>query len=155
MAGHSLGGVMAQNYANGNSTVKGLVTMGSVLLRDNHTINKDGTTHWTFTTPTLSVNGTKDGLLRITRTAESWYHTNLNVEKAQNWMYPTVALEGVSHMGFMSGTPPSAVLKNDLVAEVSESVAHKETASNINNFFTMILAGTKKPISTGDTAKIL
>merc|ERR1712195_332924 len=71
MAGHSLGGVMAQNYANGNDKVKGLVTMGSVLLRNNHSINSDGTTHWSFDTPTVQINGTKDGLLRISRTAES------------------------------------------------------------------------------------
>lgn len=155
MAGHSLGGVMAQNYANGNDTVKGLVTMGSVLLRKNHSLNTDGTTHWNYTVPTLQVGGTKDGLLRITRTAESWYHSNLNVEKAQNWMFPVVALEGVSHMGFMSGTPPKAVLNGDLKPEVTEAVAHQEVASNINNFFTMILGGTKKPISTGATGTIL
>jgi esterase/lipase len=38
MAGHSLGGVMAQKYANGNNGIKAQVLMGSVLTRDTRTI---------------------------------------------------------------------------------------------------------------------
>lgn len=75
MAGHSLGGVMAQNYANKNSDViKGLILMGSVLERGTHEINENGETHFTFKVPTLTMAGEKDGLMRISRVAESWYH---------------------------------------------------------------------------------
>lgn len=105
---------MSQKYAAGNTDqIKGLITMGSVLTRDNRKMNKDGTTHFT-NVPTLSIGGTKDGLMRISRVAEAWYHGRDNVESAQDWMFPVIALEGVSHMQFSSGTPPSNVKKNDL-----------------------------------------
>jgi len=82
MAGHSLGGVMAQKYATKNAdTIKGLMLMGSVLERGNHKINDDGTTHFNFKVPTLTMGGSKDGLMRITRVAESWYHQVENIEE--------------------------------------------------------------------------
>ena len=75
LAGHSLGGVMAQKYAAKNAaTIKGQILMGSVLLRDYHEINDDGTTKWNYDVPTLTLSGTKDGLLRITRVAEAYWH---------------------------------------------------------------------------------
>jgi hypothetical protein len=82
MAAHSLGGVMTQLYVgghDGNKTseavpIKGMMLMGSVLLRNKRQINPDGTTHFNFTTPTLTLQGSKDGLLRVTRGAEAYYH---------------------------------------------------------------------------------
>lgn len=83
MAGHSLGGVMAQKYATKNADkIQGLMLMGSVLERGNHKINDDGTTHFKFNVPTLTMGGSKDGLMRITRVAESWYHQVENIEEA-------------------------------------------------------------------------
>jgi hypothetical protein len=116
---------MGQKYCDGNAkTIKGCITMGSTLTRDYTSINKDGTSHSKFRTPSLTIGGTKDGLMRITRIAEAWYHARTNVEKAQNWMFPVVALEGVSHMQFSSGSPPSNVKKNDLTPEISNEAAH-------------------------------
>jgi hypothetical protein len=46
--------------------------MGSVLARDDHSLNADGTTHFDFPVPTLTMGGTKDGLMRITRMAEAY-----------------------------------------------------------------------------------
>lgn len=54
--------------------------MGSTLTREKHSINPDGTTHWNYQTPTMSVGGTKDGLMRVSRMAESFWHSNINVE---------------------------------------------------------------------------
>ena len=48
--------------------------MGSDLLRTERKINNDGKTEIDFPVPTLSISGTKDGLFRITRVAESYYH---------------------------------------------------------------------------------
>jgi len=43
LAGHSLGGVFAQHYANTHTDkIKGLILMGSVLERKNHKINEEG-----------------------------------------------------------------------------------------------------------------
>jgi predicted alpha/beta hydrolase family esterase len=81
LAAHSLGGVMAQKYAKeNNDQIKGLMLMGSVLARDDHSLNADGTTHFDFPVPTLTMGGTKDGLMRITRMAEAYYHQVENIE---------------------------------------------------------------------------
>lgn len=75
IAGHSLGGVMTQKYAKSNSDlIKGSILMGSVLLRDTHSINDDGTTHFDYPVPTLTLGGTKDGLMRVSRLAEAYWH---------------------------------------------------------------------------------
>jgi hypothetical protein len=103
--------------------------MGSVLTRDKRSIQADGTTHYDYPVPTLTIGGTKDGLMRISRVAESYWHSYNNIESAQKDLFPVVALDGVSHMGFMSGVAPKAVAKRDLVMDVSESTAHSEVAT--------------------------
>ena len=58
---------MAQNYAKGKAdSIKGQILMGSVLLRSNRKINEDGTSHIDYDIPTLTLGGTKDGLMRVT-----------------------------------------------------------------------------------------
>jgi len=125
MAGHSLGGVMAQQYSNKNAdTFKAQILMGSTLTRDNRSINKDGTSNYNYKVPTLTVGGTKDGLMRISRIAESFWHSHVNINSTQKELFPVMALEGVSHAQFMSGVPPSAVKKRDLKPDVTEDKAH-------------------------------
>lgn len=103
--------------------------MGSVLTRDKHDLQDDGKTSFDYPVPTLTLGGTKDGLMRITRVAESYYHSVTNINSDQKDLFPVVALEGVAHMGFMSGEPPKAVKKRDLVMDVSEDKAHKMAAA--------------------------
>jgi len=38
-------------------------------------------------------------------------------------MFPIVALEGTSHMSYMTGEAPSAVKKRDLVADMDDTLA--------------------------------
>jgi len=98
MAGHSLGGVMAQQYANKHTDkFKAQILMGSVLTRDTRSINKDGTSQYNYKVPTLTIGGTKDGLMRISRVAESFWHSHININKTQAALFPVLALEGVSH----------------------------------------------------------
>ena len=52
------------------------------------------------------IGGTKDGIMRISRVAESFWHSKLNIESTQKDLVPVIAFEGVSHAEFMSGTPP-------------------------------------------------
>lgn len=129
--------------------------MGAALTRDKHSINDDGTTHWNYPVPTLTLGGTKDGLMRTTRIAEAYYHSVVNVEEAQKDLFPVVSLEGVSHMGFMSGEPPKAVKKRDLVMDVSEEEAHYMAAVPMVAFFDQIFNGKKPSISMKDTKKIM
>ena len=82
MGAHSLGGVMSQKYVKGRTDIKGLVLMGSVLLRNNHSINDQGQTTFDYDIPTLTIGGTKDGLLRISRVAESYWHQYTNIDSS-------------------------------------------------------------------------
>jgi len=54
--------------------------MGSVLLRTTRAIESNGKTKFNFELPVLTITGTKDGLMRVTRAAESFWHSNVNVD---------------------------------------------------------------------------
>ena len=156
IAGHSLGGVMAQNYAKDHKDViKGQVLMGSVLTRGKRDIKADGTTHYNYDVPTLTIGGTKDGLMRVSRIAESYWHSYNNIEDAQKNLFPVVALDGVSHMGFMSGEAPKAVAERDLVMDVSEANAHQDVATVMVQFMDQIIMGHQPSIDTKSTQTIL
>ena len=102
MAAHSLGGVMSQDYVKKNSKIKGNILMGSALLRKQRDINDEGHTKFKdLKTPTLSLFGLKDGLLRISRGAESYWHQEKNIDSSQKGMFPVVAIDGASHSSFM------------------------------------------------------
>lgn len=82
LAGHNLGGVMTQWYISGEGlfespeyTFKGQILLGSVMLRQYRSISKeDGTTLFNFPADTLTIGGTKDGVMRISRVAEAYWH---------------------------------------------------------------------------------
>lgn len=105
--------------------------MGSVLTRDQRKINSDGTSLYDYSVPTLTIGGTKDGMMRISRVAESFWHSHINIEAAQKDRFPVMAFEGLSHMQFMSGAPPSAVKKRDLKPDITEDAAHKLVATSM------------------------
>jgi len=115
--------------------------MGSVLTRDNRSIQADGTSKFNYKVPTLTIGGTKDGLMRISRVAESFWHAHDNITPAQKDLFPVVALEGVSHAQFMSGVPPSAVKNRDLKPDISETDAHKLVATSMVQFVDQIIGG--------------
>jgi hypothetical protein len=48
--------------------------MGSVLLRGKRNITDSGSSYFDYPTPTLTLLGEKDGLLRISRGAEAYWH---------------------------------------------------------------------------------
>lgn len=102
VAAHSLGGVMSQNYLkDGESEVKGLILMGSVILRSNRYLDDKGQTVVNVKTNTLTILGTKDGLLRISRGAEALYTQHNNMAPNQSFTHSLYAIEGTSHASFM------------------------------------------------------
>ena len=111
MGAHSLGGVMAQIYIKDKPDMfKGVVFTGSGLLANTRTILDDGTTEFSFKTPSLTLSGTKDGLFRITRGAVSYWHQITNISTKQAGLHQFAAMEGLTHASFMdSSMLPSAV----------------------------------------------
>lgn len=129
--------------------------MGSVLLRDTRSINDQGQTEFDYKTPTLTIAGTKDGLLRVTRAAESFWHQSENINSDQANMFPVLALDGLSHAGFMDSTMiPSYVQSNDLKQEIDEEMGHSQIAKGIVNFFNQVLGKSTEDMSN-DTLKPL
>mmetsp|Transcript_6869 Transcript_6869/g.9062 ORF Transcript_6869/g.9062 Transcript_6869/m.9062 type:complete len:323 (-) Transcript_6869:447-1415(-) len=156
LAGHNLGGVMTQYYLSEKSpdyTFKGQILLGSVMLRQYRSIQTDGTTLFDFPTSTLTIGGTKDGVTRITRVAEAYWHQVKNINSNQLGQFPVVALEGASHAQFASGTAPSTVLSNDFNPAISETSAHNTIGKYMAQFVKQVLTGYS--FSTGETSSIL
>lgn len=84
--------------------------MGSVLLRDTRFVHTNGKSLYDFPIPTIQIGGTRDGLMRISRVAEEYWHSVQNIDSSQAGMFPTVAFEGVAHHTFMSAPFPSFVV---------------------------------------------
>lgn len=117
---HSLGGVFSQDYlCKGHDQVKGLALLGSVILRKHRKIGEDGLTTIDMNINTTSVLGSKDGLLRISRTAEAFWHQHIN-QAESNHSHTIMAIEGLAHKSFMDKhLLPTNVLKNDLASDIS------------------------------------
>lgn len=126
--GHSLGGVMVQDYVNSNSDgILGQILMGASLQRKYRKSD--------FPVSTLAIAGTFDGLYRITRMAEELY----NRCSSDETRFPVVAIDGMNHMQFASGKAPALVQNRDLIAVLNFSQAHDAAAEVISDFLTSIV----------------
>lgn len=120
VAGHSLGGAMLQDWTYKNKDkVQAQVLMGATLLRK----YRNGTMCDTYPIPTMMMSGTLDGLFRVTRQAESFYHYVTNHMEPPE-QFPVVMFEGASHWSFGSGVAPGLVKSRDLKPELDEPTAH-------------------------------
>ena len=121
-AGHSLGGAVLQVYVHDNpSGITGQILMGSFIERSyqNHS----------YPVPTLTLGGELDGLCRVTRIMEAYYHYISNPSKKLTTSFPVIVIQGMSHMQFASGEPPIIVKERDLKPEISEEQAHSTIAT--------------------------
>ena len=138
-AGHSLGGAMLQDYVHSNPNgIKGQILMGSYLERK----YKDQS----YPIPTATMGGELDGLTRVTRLMESYYHYILNPYPGNEPnLFPVVVIPGMSHMQFASGSPPFLVREKDLKPEISYNEAHSITANLTTAFMRSVLGGETNP----------
>ncbi|GIL62576.1 hypothetical protein Vafri_16759 [Volvox africanus] len=118
LAGHSLGGAMVQDWVAANShRVSAQVLLGSFLTRKYR--------EHVYPVPTLTVGAELDGLCRITRIAEAYYHQQMDPYPGMAAEdFPVVVIEGANHMQFASGNPPPLVKARDLDSEISPNEAH-------------------------------
>jgi hypothetical protein len=136
---HSLGGATIQIYTEAKrSMFKGQVLLGAFLLR----LFLNGTTN---NIPTLTVGGELDGLSRVSRIAESYYHQILHPRgqftRNATLNYPVTVVRGMSHMQFASGTPPAFVKEKDFRPEISYEAAHAIVATDVCAFILVQLGG--------------
>lgn len=143
VAAHSLGGVMLQDwtYKNHEQVVAQLL-MGSTLLRK----YRNGSVADNYPVPTMMMSGTLDGLFRVTRQAESFYHyvTDHTKPVAE---FPVTVFEGVAHWSFGSGPAPGLVHSHDLKPEVDEDAAHAMLGRVAADFLSSIITGNDTAIA--------
>ena len=142
--GHSLGTVKIQEYCfeySSNCT-------GQVLLAGNLARNASGDYYYNkgYPVPTLTVGGELDGLTRITRMMEGYYHQVLLAPSSSAAIqdFPVVVLEGVTHMQFASGNPPLLVEMKDLNPEVTYDQAHFEIGQVVGSWVDVRVIGVKQ-----------
>ena len=132
-AAHSLGGIILQNYLHDNpKSAVAQILMGSYLLRSYRNV--------TFPVPTLTIGGELDGLCRVTRIMEEYYHRILHANTMPDTAvknFPVTVVMGMSHFQFASGNPPGAVKSRDLKPEISFDDAHTSVALLVSIFISL------------------
>lgn len=131
-AGHSLGGVVLSNHLK-DQLVDGVILLGSFLTRSFRSISDpDGFSILNFKSRVLTIGAELDGLSRITRMAEAFYHSIINNKHPER--FPISIIPGASHMQFASGEPPFFVKMNDLKPDISIEEAHDLISKSIASF---------------------
>ena len=145
---HSLGAVFLQDFVFKNPTQFSAQFLTGAALGRKYRNGSTGT--GVYPVPTMAIDGTLDGLYRVTRQAETYFHqvlhppaaafesSSLSSSSSSSSTYkddfPVVIFEGVTHMQFASGTPPSNVAKNDLKPEVTYEQAHAMISGVMSDF---------------------
>ena len=137
-AGHSLGGATLQSFVKSNPNgVTGVILMGAFVSRGNYNTS--------YPVPTLTIGGELDGLSRVTRIMEGFYHQVLHSSQGSDAVKnsPVVVIQGLSHMQFASGDPPTLVKDRDLKPEISYDQAHGIIGNLSAAFMSFHLSGDK------------
>jgi hypothetical protein len=108
-----------------------------------------------FPLPVITIAGTLDGVSRVTRTgAESLFHAlsanapsicKLRSSSTPNILCPVIAIDGISHMSFASGSPSSLIHQLDLKPDVAEGDAHVQIAKFIAAFLAIAASPSSSP----------
>jgi hypothetical protein len=142
-AAHSLGGQILQGWL-ANATAPGhgasaLALFGSYLTRQYRAPTDDQPAYFV---PTISVVGELDGLARVSRFAEAYWHQQVHAPPINRTEFPVIVVQGMNHGQFGSyiGTPPGLIGIFDLVAETPLDVAQEEAAAVTAAFIQATLA---------------
>jgi hypothetical protein len=139
--GHSLGGIMLQDFILDQKNVDklpvkvaGLILEGSYITRS----NRDKLSNANIPN-ILTIGGELDGVNRITRMVEAYYFDKQN-PRFSNFEIMTLIVKGVNHYQFAGedgSQPPSLVKQHDIQAEISDSEARDKLTSLLNSFIRM------------------
>ena len=80
--------------------------------------------------PTLAIGGELDGLNRVSRMMEEYYHRIAIAPDRQVAVatFPVIVVKGMNHFEFASGSMPLLVREQDLKAEISFDNAYSTVA---------------------------
>lgn len=94
---------------------------GSILSKHRHIDETSGKTIIDNKVSTLILAADRDGLYRISKNAESYYHLKKNINKNQAKKFAVFVLKGLNHASFLDSKYTSSfVTNNDLFSTVSQ-----------------------------------
>ena len=136
--GEYVGGAYLQEYLfNDNKNASGLILLGSFLSRENRQ---------KFPIPSLTIGGGRDGLVRLTRVMEAYYHQVIHSSFAMNETckkQPVVVLEKLCHSQFADGTAVDGIKGVDFVPKMFLDDAHTAIAWLITSFIEVHMGSEK------------
>ena len=142
LAAHSpLSAIPLQTYLLKNSTLahstNGQILLGSFLQRTFR-----GTP---YAVKTLTIGGEVDGVCRVTRIMEEYYHRvqTASDNKAVS-SFPVVVVRGMSHFQFASGDMPGAMKEKDFRPEISYDTAHSTVAAVVSSFMSVAMGNSSE-----------
>ena len=127
-------GPTLQNYLRKNKLAIGQILMGGFLQRK----YRDAT----HSIPTLMVSGDLDGICRVTRIMEEYYHRIYLHQSTFDTviaMYPTIVVRGMTHFQFASGKVPVKIRELDFKPEISYAQAQQTVATIMSSFLEVTL----------------
>ena len=137
-------GPILQNYlAENKDMASGQILMGAFLQRANRDV--------TYPVRTLMVSGDLDGVCRVTRIMEEYYHRiYLNRDNMETAVatYPIVVVRGMNHFQFASGEIPAGIKELDFKPEITDDQAHESVAKIISSFLSVTLESSSSSMST-------
>ena len=140
--GHSLGGIMIQDYLFNENNQNNLpVKFAGLILEGSYVARKHLEQAKQSNIPSiLTIGGDLDGLNRITRMAESYYFENENKNINTPFKRITLIVTGINHYQFSTeGNPPYTVRTNDIKAEKTDSEAINEITSILSSFMSITI----------------
>jgi len=127
--GEYVGGAYLQDYLiTSKKDASGLILLGSFLSRENRI---------KFSAPSLTIGGGRDGLVRVTRLMESYYHQILHSSLSFNDTcrhQAVVVLQQITHAQFADGTAPSGIKGVDFQPTIHLSQAQQAISWLIASF---------------------
>lgn len=127
--GEYVGGAYLQEYLlNNEGNASGLILLGSFLSRENRS---------KFPIPSLTIGGGRDGLVRVTRLMEAYYHQVVHSPFAMKdtcKRQPVVVLEELCHSQFADGTTVDGIKGVDFVPTMFLDDAHAAIGWLITSF---------------------
>lgn len=103
-----------------------------------HACGKSGNSP-NYPVPSLTIGGSLDGVVRVTRIAEAWY------TQQSTSIHEVALVEGMNHYDVFTGSSNEADAGRDFPSEIGSEQAQKQVASLLANFFAR--PGGSKPAS--------
>lgn len=139
-------GPVLQDYLMKNQELaSGLILMGGFLQRN----KRDAP----YPIHTLMISGELDGVCRVTRMMEEYYHQIYLHQKDVVVKYPIVTVRGMTHFQFASGEVPNQIKELDFKPEISYDEAHKTVAGIISAFIAVTLGDNSSIIALSNAVK--